>query len=576
MSLIQKPTKLELEGVGTLTVRTSDYVTQGGEGAIYKKGKHIIKLALDQKKLVHSKLPEKVRLLKSRLSHPSIVVPSGMVTDSTGTLVGYHMPYITGEPYPRLFTNDWRNQNGLTDAAVTKLTGVMHEVVSHAHQANTLLVDGNELNWLADVTNISQPTPYIIDVDSWQIDQFKASVMMPSIRDWHGPLAESSDWFAWGVVSFLLYTGIHPYKGKLDGYKPGEMERRMKDNASVFLPEVRLNKAVRDFGVIPGPLLDWYQATFTLGERSPPPSPLQSGKATTAIGRVMRLVTTTTGGLVYEELLRIAGENIISIWPCGVVRTDQGNLVEVTSKKVIGTVSGKRVAVTAQAGGWLVAQEVNSNWQFHFLQRNKPVQVLNLALPINEVVRSGERLFVTTDTELVELTLQAFTNPILTTGKRWQILGNSTRFFSGVGVSDVLGAMHLIIPTEDDSVAMVRIPSLDGKRIVQAQASGRIATVLTVDTTGQYEVQEFAGTKDWRTHNVTTGTSDSPDLNQALLPKGVTAAIREDGQLLIAVPTQGTQKVVQDKDLATTMRLSNIGNQVVYRQDGALWSLRMQ
>ena len=52
MSLIQKPTKLELEGVGTLTIRSSDYLTQGGEGAIYRNGKHIIKLALDQKKLV--------------------------------------------------------------------------------------------------------------------------------------------------------------------------------------------------------------------------------------------------------------------------------------------------------------------------------------------------------------------------------------------------------------------------------------------------------------------------------------------------------------------------------------------
>ncbi len=576
MSLIQKPTKLELEGVGTLTVRQNDYLTQGGEGAIYCNGNHIIKLALDQQKLVHSRLPEKIRLLRSRLSHPSIVVPQGIVTDGAGKVLGYHMPYVSGEPYPRLFTNDWRNQSGFDTDSVTTLTGVMHEVVTHTHQAQALMVDGNELNWLADVSDIRQPKPHIIDVDSWQIDQFKASVIMPSIRDWHGPIAESSDWFAWGVVSFLLYTGIHPYKGKLDGYKPGELERRMKDNASVFLPDVRLNKAVRDFSNIPGPLLDWYQATFTLGERSIPPSPLQTGKATTTIGRVLRTVTTTTGGLVYEELLRLAGETILSVWPCGVVRTDVGTLVEVTSKKVIGTVKGTRVAVVAKDNGWLVAEDIGGQWMFRFLKRNGTEVNLALQLPAQEVVRSGDRLFVTTDTELVELTLQAFQKPVLTTGRRWQILGNSTRFFAGVGVSDVLGAMHLIVPSSDEAVSMVRIPELDGKRIVNARGFGRIVSVLTVDSSGQYEVFDLAGTEDWRSYTATTRISDSPELNQAVLPKGVTADIREDGELIITVPTQGTQKVVKDKDLLTTMRLSNIGNQVVYRHDGALWSLRMQ
>jgi hypothetical protein len=575
MSLIKTQTKLELEGVGTLTVRASDYLTQGGEGAIYRKDKHIIKLALDQKKLVHSGLPEKVQLLRGRLSHPSIVIPSGMVTDTKSKVVGYHMPYVQGEPYPRLFTNDWRNQHGFTEDSVSSLTSAMHDVVSHAHQAKALLVDANELNWLANIQNVRQPTPHIIDVDSWQIDQFKASVIMPSIRDRHGPICESSDWFAWGVVSFLLYTGIHPYKGKLDGYKPGEMERRMKDNASVFTPGVRLNKAVRDFGVIPGPLLDWYQATFTLGERSIPPSPLATGKATTSLGRVMRTVATTTGGLVYEELLRVAGEKIISVWPCGVVRTDHGNLIEVVSKKVIGTVTGQRVAIVSQTNGWLVAEEVQGQWQFCFLKQNGARTNLSLTLPVTQVIRSEERLFVSTETELVELKLQAFSKPVLTTGQRWQVPGRSTQWFAGIGISDVLGAMHLIVPTGEDAVSIIRTAELDGKRVINSHASGRTASVLTIGNSGQYEVYEYAASKNWQSYTVTTRDADSPELNQTVLPKGVTADIREDGELIITVPTQGTQKVVKDKDLLTTMRLSHIGNQVVYRYEDALWSLRM-
>lgn len=574
MTLIQKPTKLELEGVGALTVRQSDYVTQGGEGAIYRKGNRILKLALDRQKFLQSGTPDKVRRLRSKLSHPSIVVPEGLVLDGKGQPIGFHLPFIEGEPYPRIFTTSWQKQYRVGTPELTKLAATMHEVVDHTHQAGTLMVDGNELNWLADVKDIRQPTPYIIDVDSWQIDRFTANMVMPSIRDWHGPIAETSDWFAWGVVTFLLYTGIHPYKGKLPGYKPGELDRRMQDNASVFDPKVGLNKAVRDFGTIPGPLLDWYRATFQDGERTLPPSPLQTGTAQTAVGRVMRAVATVTGGLVYEELLRLPGERIISVWPCGVVRTDHDNLVEVTSKRVLGTVSGTRVAVVAHEGGYLIAEALGNDWQFRFISRQGVAQPLSLQLPVTNVVRSGERLFVATETELVELKLQVFGKPLLTTGLRWQVLGNATTWLSGIGVSDVLGAMHLVLPY-DYGVSLVRAPELDGLKVIGGQGFGRIASVMTVNHSGEYQLFTFAGDSKWHTCQVTGAVVDTPELNQAVLPKGVTATIQEDGELLIAVPTQGVVKQVKDKDLATTMDLGNIGDQVVYRGDGALWSLRM-
>lgn len=579
MSLIKQPTKLELEGVGVLTIRPGDYLTQGGEGAIYRKGDRILKLALDQKKFAAAGIPEKVALLNQRLSHPSIVVPSGLVQNKKGKPVGFHLPYVAGEPYPRLFTNEWRNKHGFANAAVTHLTAGMHEVVTHAHAGGALMVDANELNWLADVSDIRRPVPKIIDVDSWQIDRFKATMVMPSIRDWHGPLAEASDWFAWGVVTFLLYTGVHPYKGRLAGYKAGELERRMRENASVFRPDVRLNKNVRDFGSIPGPLLDWYRATFEDGERTMPPSPLQTGVANMALNRVLRATTTVTGGLVYEELFRIPGEQITSLWPCGVVRTDNGNLYEVGSTRPLAQLSGTRAAVVARDGGYLIAEHMGSDmgadWKWRYVTRGRVEHSLTLPLPIQAVVRSGERLFVATETELIEVSLQVFTQPVLTAAKRWQVLGNSTTWLSGLGVSDVLGAMYLVLPIGDDGVQSVRATELDGMRIIAGRALGRIASVVIVDKTGQYREFTFAGNADWSQYSVTAIDRDGPELNRVVLPKGVTATIRLDGELIIEVPTQGTQKVVSGKDIATTMQLTHLENQVVYRHNGALWSLRM-
>ncbi len=575
MPTIKKPLKVTLEKHGDLTLRQTDYVTEGGEGAIYRKGDRIIKLYHDTAKMEQSEMVSKIRLLASSLSHPFIVVPQGLV-NSNGKAVGYYMSFVTGEPYPRLFTNDFRTQYGFDTSSTTFLSTKMHEVVTHTHQAKALMVDGNELNWLADIKDVRQPIPYAIDVDSWQIDRFKATVIMPSIRDWHGGISEASDWFAWGIVTFLLYTGTHPYKGKLDGYKPGELERRMKDNASVFLPDVRLSKAVRDFATIPGPLLDWYQATFTQGERTVPPSPLLTGKTNVNLGKILHTITTHAGNLVFEKLLELAGEKIVSVWPCGIVRTDQGSLIEVSSKRKIGSVGGTRVALVGRDTGWLVAKKLSNTWQWCFFNRNGVEVTLSVPLPIEGVLRSDERLFAITETELVELTLQQFTRPVLTLGKRWQILGKSTSWFSGVGVSNVLGAMHLIAPFGVDAVALVRVLELDRLRVVNAKAGARFVVVVTINQAGEYELHTFVFDKEWKRYQYERKLVDGSELNLSILPKGVVASITEDGEMTILVPSQGDQKVVTDKDLSTELQLARIGDKVVYLKDGALWSLRMQ
>ena len=550
----------------------------GGEGEIYKKDDTIIKLYLDPKKMARDDMTSKVRLLAKRLNHPSIIAPGGVVTKDDGTTIGYHMPFVSGEALPLMFTNDWRTQNRFSDASTVTLTAGMHDIVKYAHTAGALLVDGNELNWLADVSDIRKPVPYAIDVDSWQIDRFKATVMMPSIRDWHtkGVTAES-DWFAWGIVSFLLFTGIHPFKGTLAGYKPGELERRMKDNASVFNPNVRLNKAVRDFATIPGPLLEWYRETFSGHVRTIPPSPLQTGNVQTAIGRVMRAVATATGGLIYEKLFETIGDPVVSVWPCGVARLTSGALIELIGKRTIGHTAGAKVAVVSTDSGWLIGEERGQQWQCRFINRVTLTETpLSLTVPIVQIVRNGERLFVVTETELIELSLLQFGKPVLTLGNRWHVLGTGTRWFGGMGVSDVLGAMHIISPYGADAVAMVRVPELDGLTTVNALAGNRFAEVITVSKNGDYEAHTFVFTTDWKQYHYSKVSVDGPEQNLTILPKGVTARIVEDGELIIQVPQSGDTKVVRDKDLATDMRLSHIGNQVVYRKVGGLWSLRMQ
>ncbi len=575
MSSIKRATQVTLEGRGEVTLRPNDYVTQGGEGAIYRKDKHIIKLYLDPAKMTGTGHADKVRLLSRSFTHPSIVSPQGLVFAKSGETIGFYMPFVEGGALPPLFTND-RDQLGFSNNSAIVLASKMYDVVVHAHTNKALLIDANELNWLADIKKVEDPTPYIIDVDSWQIDRFKASVIMPSIRDWHtSGFTNETDWFAWGIVTFNLFTGIHPYKGGLDGYKPGELERRMKENASVFHPDIRLNKAVRDFALIPGPLLDWYQATFAQGVRTIPPLPSKTGKTNVQFGKTLRIVTTATGGLVYRKIFSIPGESVVSIWPCGVVRTDSGTLFEVSSKKKITTTKGSRVAVVAREQGWLVAEELNQTFEWRFINRNGTETTLSLPLEVTGVFRSDERIFAITNTELVEVILHQFAKPVLTFGSRWQILGLATNWYSGVGISNVLGAMHFVLPFGEQAVAMVRVPELDSLRTIKATAGNRFVEVITVNKQGEYEAIAFIFSKDFQSYTTMSRIVDSPEQNLTALPKGVTAEIRTDNLLTITVPQNNITKEVSDKDISTDMRLSRIKDQGVDTKDGELWSLSM-
>jgi len=578
MALIQKATKVELEGRGSLTLRTGDYVTKGGEGAVYRKSDTVIKLYTDPKKMLQDDMVGKIRLLAKTFKHPSIIGPQGIVKTEKGTPIGYYMPFASGEPLSRIFTNDFRSRENFGDVDALTLVERMHKVVQHTHDKQALMVDANELNWLADIKVKNGPLPQAIDVDSWAVGKWPTKVIMPSIRDWHSPsFGPLTDWYAWGIVTFQVLSGIHPFKGKLEGYKTGELERRMKDNASVFLPDVRLNRAVRDFKCIPGPLLDWYQETFATTNRSTPPLPSLTGISTNGGRKILRTVVTQTGGLVYQNIFEIIGEVVTSVWPCGVVRTTSNVLYSLHTKRQIGVSSATKLAIVTHTDGWLIAEEISGAWKFRFISRddNKSHE-LDSPLNCQGIVRNGNRLFAVTTNEFAELQLLSFAKPILTVKNRWGIMGNATQWFKGVGITDVLGSMHIIAPFDEHNVAIVKTPELNGAKVLQAIAGTRYVEVTTVDARGIYQVLGFAFDAGWKKYTVATRTIDQPELNTVILPKGVAARIENDGELIVYVPHKGEQKILNEKDIATTLRLTYVDEKVVYIKDGAVWTLRMK
>ncbi|MDP3645964.1 MAG: hypothetical protein Q8R25_02655 [bacterium] len=571
--------KVELEGRGPLTLRPSDYVATGGEASVYRASGTSVKIYTDPHKMQRDGIVEKIKLLRS-LKHQYIMAPEGIVMDVRGTPIGIYMPFAEGEPLPRVFTNAFRDREKFGDEHAKTLTGRMHETTSFTHDHNAIMVDANELNWIAALMGHNGPEPRAIDVDSWAVGRFGPKAIMPSIKDWHSrDFTRLTDWFSWGIVTFQIFTGIHPYRGSLSGYKPGDMEERMKANASVFHPGIGLNAAVRDFSCIPTPLLEWYKATFEKGERVIPPSPFDKGVGAIALAaRTLRTITTASGALMFEKLLEFTNDSIIRIWPCGAILTNSGAVFDLATKRQIGILHTRNGEVIKVQDGWVFVEMVHNRSVYTYIdERTKVPQNLPFALKGYRHVRYENRLFLVTESELVELVLMQVGRPILTIGPRTAILSpKSTKWFDGVGIQEAFGAIFLVLPFGEKACTTVRVKELDGIVPLSAKAGSRFVTVAGLDKMGSYRKFELTFAADYSSYTVWEGGVDNSELNIAVLPKGVCATIVNDGELVIFVPRSGTINRVSDKQVATDMALANWNDTVVYIQSGAVWSLKMR
>ncbi len=568
--------KVTLEGRGTLVLRPSDHIATGGEGSVYRAGGMVVKVYTDPAHMQRDDMAGKIRLL-SGLKHPSIVAPHGLALGQSGEPIGYYMPFVPGEPLTRAFTNDFRIREGFGDRETRQLVDRMRETVRFAHGRQAILVDANELNWLVKPGSKNGPEPYVIDVDSWAVGRWPAKVIMPSIRDWQSKgFDEGTDWFAWGVVTFQVFSGIHPYKGSLDGYKRGDLEGRMRAKASVFTPGIGLNQAVRDFSSIPGPLLNWYEAAFQGSERSEPPSPFQTGAPTAKLAPVRRAVATAQGLLVYDKLFDGTGDPAIRVFPSGVVMTKKGRLIDLSTKREIGQPLSRDGEVIRVEGGWLKADWKGGQAEYSFVSNTLSEEAVSVQASVYRVVRSSNRMFAVTDTGLTELTVRLFARPVLSLGRTWGVMRHALRWFDGVGVQDALGAMYLVAPFGTESCAYVRVPELDGLRVIAAKAGHRFVSAIAADVNGMYRKLEFAFDSEYRSYTLWQGVTDDPDPNIAILPKGVCATIVEDGELVIFVPANGQTNKVKDHRITTALALANWEDRVVYVSQGEVWQVRLK
>lgn len=573
----------------TIKLTDSHFIASGGEGKVYKTNQGIIKIYHEPLKAKQNGLNNKIDLL-SHLNHKFIITPEESVYDKQGEFVGYIMPFCNGQPIVKTFTNNWRNQNKFTEKSAINLVENMQYAIRAAHDYKAIIVDGNEMNYLFE-----DETPYLIDVDSWQIDRFKGTAIMPSIIDYHSKeFNKNTDWFAWGIVSFQVLTGIHPYKGTHPDFQKSDLKGRMQSNISVFDTKISLNHAVRDFSVIPMNLKSWYEEVFQNGFRGEPPSALLVN-ATKAQKKTYqhRQVGSTT--IKYQKMHNFDGDiikyfdNELFIYSYN----SSFKLYDWKLKKEIYLAEDKIQLLLNEKAGiirnenyYIFAENENGFVKCLLVGNNPSIAIQYPTAQCVNVVQFGNSLFIVTNNinqGFMKIETTTIGNKIIVgLGMDWQLSANSTMKFKNCFIASALGTpLFMFYHEQSKSFYNHIIEGLNQCTVLDCYASNQnCVTILYLNKlTGNHEIGIFQLNNNKMVLVVKFNT-DFNELNFATNVNNVVFGMTDEKKAIVYISNANTgsgfkYKEINDDSLSSQMNLIGLEDVIGYYNGSDIYKISL-
>lgn len=560
---------VNVKGKGKVTLTKNDYVAQGGEGKVWSKHGVGYKLYTDPRKMIPlGKIQELEAIQDARVIRPLDVV------DKKGIPVGFTFRFVEDawtlcQLFPRVF----RDRHGLTFKTIVDLVRQYQEGVENVHKADVLIVDGNEMNFLVakDFSDI-----FFIDTDSYQTKSFPATALMESVRDRHmqkGKFSTGTDWFAFAVVTYQLFCGIHPYKGKHKTLKG--FDARMNANVSVFDPSVRVPKAVYPPTVIPDAYRAWYEAVLQNGKRCPPPGVV--GVVAVVMPQIRMIQGTDK--LSITELHEFDG-TIADIW------TSHGHLAALTDKSL--WCDGRRVMdAPAEFGGVAFSPRmdipvaVGMNPGTPTLTNMADRQAVEFGQNAQKAVSYDGRVYFKAGGKVLQLSLAETGRKVHASAKVvTDVMPNATKLFDGCLVQDLLGTAYVNVFPGSGSSFQFRLKELEAyQRIVEAKFDSGVLMVVVRSKGGKYDRLVFRFSPDYQTHDLRKVEDISPvGLNFVVLDSGVAICLNEDEQLEMFSARKDSPKLdyVEDPMLGADMKLAKQGNKVLFARGNKVFQMKMK
>lgn len=556
-----------VQGQGEVQLGRSEFKAQGGEGAVYVKGQTAYKIFTDTSRCItQAKIDE-----LSALVQPNIIRPIHLILDGKNLPAGYTMRAI-GKAHSlcQLFPKAFRQRNNITPEITLRLVRQLQTGVCHIHSRGILVVDLNEMNFLVS-TDFAEL--FFIDVDSYQTPSFPATALMESVRDRHASThTTGSDWFAFAVVSFQMFVGIHPFKGT---YAPlqhlpdnaAKLDARMRGNISVLHSGVTVPAACLPFSVIPQSYVDWYRAVFEQGLRLPPPQSVQSVIPLSA-ARLAQIVASHSFEIT--ELLEFDSE---IIFYDGIITVTEKS-VYFEGKKYPKPPFDVKFAVTPRLRHLVAAYNDGTKLRFDDLTAGH-----GIATEINgeQLMLSHGQLYIKQHESIFAIDFVELPNKLWLGVKAVaNVMINATQMFDGVGIQNLLGANYASIPISG-GCHQVRLAELDGAQIVNAKLY-RSVLMVVVATAGRYDKYVFRFAKDFATYDLRRLIDvATTDVEFTVLDTGVVLHLTDDDQLEIFSSAKDSARLnlLDDPVLKEELKLFHKGTQALLAKGRKLYKFKL-
>jgi hypothetical protein len=555
-----------------ITLTQEEFRASGGQADVYVKGGVAYKVYHPTSgggMIPLGKIQE-----LSPLALPHIIKPDGdVLLDGAGKPVGYSMRAVERAlPLVQTFTRAFRDREGLTPARVAPLVQKLRDGVQHVHDRGILIVDLNEMNFLvsSDLREL-----FFIDVDSYQTPHFPAPFLMESVRDRHchgQQWSAGTDWFSFAVVSFQMFCGIHPFKGKHKALKG--LDERMQANVSVLNAEVSVPAAALPFNVIPENYMTWYKAVFEHGHRCAPPTGLTDIITIAPAPAPSAASHGQPGGSFNIERIAEYESGEVVRFVRGFVLTTEG-VYQGTRRLSPLPAAGCHLAVTPKLGHAILAW-VDGCQVMLFDATGR--QEIAVTLDADALMSAQGRLYVRRgslleEVEFVELGAKIVPHP----RHIGNVMGQATQLFEGVAFQNLLGTYYASFFPEASRCRQMRIREIDGYRIIDARMEERVMMIVG-EKAGRFDQFVLRFASDWESYDVRR----TPDivhagLNFAVLDSGVCVHMTpaEEVEVFSHQKDSPAVRIMDDPAVKGNARLFANGSQALFSRGNSLYRLSL-
>lgn len=542
-------------GNKTVNLSNYDFMASGGEASIYSYGSKVCKIFHSPQKMI----PElKIQEL-SNLTKNNIIKPIDILSDQNGMNIGFTMEKISGVHLCKLFINSIKIKNNISQNDILDILKKMIDTIKHIHKNKCLMVDGNELSYL-----VNKGIVYFIDVNSYKTISYPPTAIMPTIKDFHSNyFSELTDWFSFGIVSFQLFVGMHPFAGVTPKYNKKGIDatiERMKNNITVFNGG-KLMPNANSLDIIPNNYKEWYRNLFVKGERTPPPesfgsvSSIQFKSSTAKSSGDIELTLLTKFEFVYSSInyKNINGNNIyITQYPNNYSCILNGKLIwSARSRYDMLLLPVNNTPILIGDGQIKIGNQIKKYQGKYFISDNRLFVASNF---LSEVVFK----------KLARKVIISYTN-------NTAINKNSLQVLDGFAYQESLGKKFLIVPNST-VCRIIHIKELEKYRIIDGKYLNNICMLLLFNN-GSYNKAIIRFDKS--IYDIRFVDSTQNGINFAVLDNGICARFTEDDKLELFLNKVGdTSLKIIKGHISNSMKLFNKGNALIGIDAGNVYQIK--